>query len=336
MPGIKPFYAVKCFPDKHVLQTIKKHNFGFDCASRGEIKRVINYVGDLSGSDFIFANPGKSIDDIKYAKSNNIDLYTADSVEELIKLNTYHPYSRVMIRIIGDETYSLLPFSSKFGANHTTVRNMLDYFPYHSLDFNGFSFHLGSNCTDITGWNNSLQIVDQFVSSANQLNLKTKIIDIGGGFMNTSQLIPLYESIKTKIENYTSNGIRIIAEPGRLFAAPIVDIYVKITCVRTKIIDNKIIYNITVNDSTYANFNAIFWDDQTFVPIPLWHDNEQVVSNIYGQTCDSRDIICKNIMLPKPILNGWMRFTNAGAYTVSAGSHKFNGFRKSKKYYIET
>lgn len=40
MPRIKPFYAVKCNDNELVIQTLAKLGTGFDCASKGEIKKV--------------------------------------------------------------------------------------------------------------------------------------------------------------------------------------------------------------------------------------------------------------------------------------------------------
>ena len=60
---------------------------------------------------------------------------------------------------------------------------------------------------------------------------------------------------------------------------------------------------------------------------------EFYTSTIFGPTCDSIDVICRSVLLPKLNIGDWLYFTNMGAYTMAAAS-SFNGFTPSEKFYV--
>lgn len=56
-------------------------------------------------------------------------------------------------------------------------------------------------------------------------------------------------------------------------------------------------------------------------------------STIFGPTCDSIDVICRSVLLPKLHVGDYLYFTNMGAYTMAAAS-SFNGFTPSEIFYV--
>ena len=56
-------------------------------------------------------------------------------------------------------------------------------------------------------------------------------------------------------------------------------------------------------------------------------------STFFGPTCDSIDLICKDVEMPELEVGDWLYFLNMGAYTRAAGS-TFNGFALPKVFYI--
>lgn len=99
------FYAVKCFPDPTILQTLAVLGCHFDCASRGEIQLVQEQVvaalqkqpntASTSSSssqtkrqqqpEIIYANPCKAMSHIEYACQHGVKLFTFDNVAEVEK-----------------------------------------------------------------------------------------------------------------------------------------------------------------------------------------------------------------------------------------------------------
>ncbi len=95
-----------------------------------------------------------------------------------------------------------------------------------------------------------------------------------------------------------------------------------------KHIDNILTLFITINDSVYHSFQGKIFDHQVFEPKALYSsDSDELVRCvIFGQTCDSIDIIVEDIMLPYPKLNDILLFQHMGAYSLASAEGRFNGF----------
>lgn len=92
MPRVKPFYAVKCNDDIKVLKALASLGCFFDCASSGEIARILSL--NVEPNRIIFANTTKPSSHIEFAKANNINLLTFDNEDELHKITKEHPNSK--------------------------------------------------------------------------------------------------------------------------------------------------------------------------------------------------------------------------------------------------
>ncbi|KAG8728871.1 hypothetical protein FRC12_021430, partial [Ceratobasidium sp. 428] len=84
LPGVEPFYAVKCNPDPYVLRLLAALGTGFDCASHGEISQVLGLGVDPSR--IIFANPCKATSFVRHAAKAGVDMMTFDNQDELFKI----------------------------------------------------------------------------------------------------------------------------------------------------------------------------------------------------------------------------------------------------------
>jgi len=63
-------------------------------------------------------------------------------------------------------------------------------------------------------------------------------------------------------------------------------------------------------------------------------DNENIQkSSLFGPTCDSIDVVCKDIDLPELDIGDWLYFLNMGAYTLASAS-SFNGFKPPNARYL--
>lgn len=89
MPRVHPFYAVKCNDDTTILRLLAAMGANFDCASRGEIRKVLDL--GVAADKIIFANPCKPSSHIKYAAQENVSVMTFDSTIELQKVKQLYP-----------------------------------------------------------------------------------------------------------------------------------------------------------------------------------------------------------------------------------------------------
>ncbi|PNH12266.1 Ornithine decarboxylase [Tetrabaena socialis] len=106
-----------------------------------------------------------------------------------------------------------------------------------------------------------------------------------------------------------------------------------------------------LTDGLYGSFNCIVYDGQNpeyrIVRSPLLPPHEpssgpstpagerSFCSTLWGPTCDSADVIYKDVMLPALRNGDWLQWPLAGAYTV-AGACDFNGieFTHPCKVYV--
>ena len=197
------------------------------------------------------------------------------------------------------------------------------------LQLLGFSYHVGSKCSNMKAHTNTINtIIHCYLQHCYNFKLYPKIIDIGGGFEHEHQLSELNNElyyVKNALYNY---NINLIAEPGRLFSKGSLDVIVNIIAVREKYIDNIKTLYLTINDSIYHTFQGKYFDGQTYEPVALYKSSEEIIRCvIFGQTCDSLDLICENVMLPYPSIGDRLMFPNIGAYSLASANGNFNGFQ---------
>jgi ornithine decarboxylase len=342
LPIVKPYYAVKCNPNPVILDALASLGCNFDCASEAEMKMVIEITKDPSR--IIFANPCKMSSQIRYARSNDVDLMTFDCEEELYKIKLYHPYAKLVLRLAVDDSNSRCKFNKKFGCKLSQVEELLNIVKTLKLDVVGFSFHVGSGCTSANTFYDAINECKKACAIAEKIGINISIIDIGGGFPGIDKNIK-FEDIAKRINDgmtdffqseLENNSIQFIAEPGRYFAEPSHTLVLNVIGKKNVIDDDTgekiIIYYL--NDGIYGSFGCIYFDHNNPTILPFNERNDKVhKSRLFGPTCDSIDLIANEIMLPELAIGEWIYIENFGAYTIASSSN-FNGFKTNVFKYI--
>lgn len=65
---------------------------GFDCASKQEMKQVLEM--GVTPDRIIFANPCKLLSHLQYAQEYNVPTMTVDNEFEIFKIHKYYPEAR--------------------------------------------------------------------------------------------------------------------------------------------------------------------------------------------------------------------------------------------------
>tara|TARA_R110000868_G_scaffold82597_3_gene233157 strand:+ start:10883 stop:12082 length:1200 start_codon:yes stop_codon:yes gene_type:complete len=333
LPRVKPFYAVKCNPNPVITKLLNGFNIGFDCASKNEISQIISQ--GTKPEDVIFANPCKASGQIKFARSEDVDLMTFDDVHELYKIKLYHPHAKLVLRIAVDESKSMCKFNCKFGANQSEIKNILNIAKSLELNIVGVSFHVGSNCLDAKTYYTALEEVKKVFIIAGENGFAFNLVDIGGGFPGYDKegevtFEEMAEQINKGIDDFfPEEGIEFIAEPGRYFVCSSHTLVTNI--IGKKKLGDKFTYYL--NDGIYGSFNCVYFDNAKPVIMPYnERDGKQYESTVFGPTCDSIDIISESCQLPDLAIGEWVYVENFGAYTSAAAS-TFNGFQQTRCVY---
>ena len=314
-PTIRPFYAVKCNPDRHIVERLASLGAGFDCASPGEIQLVLDCGVDPS--NIIYANPVKRIPDIQFAWKNGVKVATLDSIQELEKIQRCCPDMQIILRINASDPTAKCVLSNKYGAILEDAAKICEKAGDQLI---GISFHVGSGSRDPDAY---VRAIHDAMNIVNEKNLK--ILDIGGGF--TYGELPVTEITKA-IDGI--KGVQIIAEPGRYFAEYVGTLVSPV--IGKKVFRDEVQYYIS--DSLYGSFNCILYDHAK-PEISTLHDGPKKKSRVFGATCDGMDEIISEVDLPNLEIDDWTIFERMGAYTTAASTN-FNGipFTTRIRYYI--
>lgn len=334
LPMITPYYAIKAYSDPLLIEQIADHKCGFEYASRSELDMVLEYNNPV-----LFSNPVKHTTDIIYSKQRGRHVYVVDSIEEILKIHSLDKDAIYIIRISAHDSFSEISFNTKFGACKRAFHNIIEYMYHKGIidSIKGISYHVGSRCNSMSShvytfdsiFNVYMPILHMYGTSLNMIN-------IGGGFTNVNQLYVLRKLLERYLRYCSRNHIKLIAEPGRLFCEGYLDILTKIIAIRKYVVQGKDVLYITINDSVYHTFQGKIYDQQVYMP--------QLISNkkksrdisikkeciIFGQTCDSIDVICENAYLENPCIGDMLLFENMGAYSLASSNGKFNGFESAR------
>ncbi|WKY11789.1 hypothetical protein Q1695_003394 [Nippostrongylus brasiliensis] len=347
LPMVEPFYAVKCNTDRVLVRTLAALGTGFDCASREEIDIVMDM--GVSPDRIIYANPCKTRSFITHAMERNVTMMTFDNVEELTKVARLHPDAEMILRIAVSDPTATCPLNLKFGADPVkTAPELLMQAKELGVNVIGISFHVGSGCNDPTAYREALCHARNLMDLGLGLGFNMNLVDLGGGYPGTDHH-PSFETIarviRSGIDEFfpPESGVRIIAEPGRYFAAAPFTLVCNIIHA-TEVPANRITnrpedaeqrgFMYYVNDGVYGSFNCILFDHVHPVGAPLFDEiGEEYPTTIWGPTCDSLDKIEDRKQMRMMSIGDWIFYPSMGAYTCSA-STTFNGFQRPIAVYV--
>ncbi|XP_060857004.1 ornithine decarboxylase 1-like [Metopolophium dirhodum] len=339
LPRVKPFYAVKCNDNSLVLEILAAFGTNFDCASKAEIKKVLDL--GVNPTRVIFANPAKMASHIKYAMSKGVYLTTFDNKLELYKMKSLHPSCNLVIRIRCDATEAQCPLGIKYGCDPLTeAPSLLALARDLGLSVVGVSFHVGSGCNEPAAFQRAIAASAGIFQLAQELGfMNMHLLNIGGGFpgdKNTS-LDKIANIVNDALNEWfpPNNGVTIIAEPGRYFVASAFTLATKIHSIKKRSNDESHIMYF-INDGVYGSFNSILYDHSVVVPKSLYDYSRSrpiCESSIWGPTCDGLDKVVDFVNMPLLKMDEWITFENMGAYTIPVAS-TFNGFPLPKVFAV--
>jgi ornithine decarboxylase len=330
LPGIKPHYAVKCNPEPTLLKWIKERGGGFDCASSREMYAVKEIYKEWTPKDVIFANPCKTPNDIQTGRYLGVPIVTADSCEELLKMDKMKYKPSILLRLDIDDATATSPFGEKFGLPLEKLGETA--FAAHGLGIPlvGLCFHIGSGSQSPEVYKKAVMVAKETWETLQRGGLvgDMEVLDLGGGWSPEEK--KFLEATRMVQEGLASGKgavpKRILAEPGRFFAAPCMDLYVRV--IGKKPMATGQGWRYTIDESIYGQFSCIPFDHAEPRIARLGTDvRPKSKAVVFGRTCDSLDIIAKHVAMEELEVGDWLYFPNMGAYTTATSS-EFNGFPK--------
>lgn len=319
------FYAVKANPDIQILKLLGGLGTGFEIASEGELEILAQL--NIDPDRIISSNPVKSLKFLKMAASYGVRLFAFDSAAEVEKLVRYIPDSRVYVRLSVPNEGSEWPLSKKFGVELDEALALLCYAKEKGLNPVGITFHVGSQCTNIYNWNIALDKTKNLWERAEKEGITLKMLNIGGGYpikyrKNVVSIETIEKNVSALLSEKFPEHTDIFIEPGR---AVVGDAGILVTSVIGKAQrgdENWLYLDVGVFNGLMESVGGIKY---SYLVESLSQAANKKQWTITGPSCDSFDVVDKNVTLTEPNIGNIVLILSSGAYTISYAS-EFNGF----------
>lgn len=344
LPAIQPHYAVKCNPDKKLIQALNCCGAGFDCATAAEIDLVLSLGVDPQ--NIVYSNPIKPRSHLRHSAKKNVTLMSFDNESELKKIAKESPSAGLLLRLVCEDKNAQCPMSMKFGASRKQWPALISLAKELGLSIAGVSFHVGSGCKEPNAFKLALRDAKDVFALAAEHGFDPVVLDMGGGFPGLDNdgdvsFAFIAETISAELGHFFPTSefprLKVIAEPGRFFACTTCTLVTKVMASMKIEHDNESTsFRYYLNDGLYGSFNCVLYDHAEVSP-ELLDTKEGPLSKccLFGPTCDGFDVIIKEHSFPELEEGDHIMWRDMGAYTSAAAS-KFNGFPKPRVWYYWT
>jgi ornithine decarboxylase len=327
------YYAVKANPDIEIIKFADKLGMGFEIASEGELKMLSSI--DVDPKRIISSNPVKSFKFLKMASSYGVDYFAFDSFDEVDKMARFVPKCNVYVRLSVPNEGSEWPLSKKFGVELHNAVDLLVYAREKGLNPSGITFHVGSQCTNIYNWNTALDKAKALWDMADKRGIRLQLLNIGGGYpikytKNVVDVDAIEKNVDKLIYEKFPDSVKVLIEPGRAVVGD-AGIFVSSVIGKAKRGDENWLYiDVGVFNGLMESVGGIKY---TYLVETSRQTRAKKKWTVAGPSCDSFDVIDKDVLLPEPQIGGLILILSSGAYTISYAS-EFNGFSIPKTILI--
>lgn len=341
--GSRPLYASKANSFKGIYRIMQEEGMGIDVVSPGEI-----FVAKSAGYDLgnaYFHGNCKTDSDIAFAFDNNVGVFVADNVEEVLAIEAEAArrgaVQRVMLRItpgIDPHTYEAIStgkVDSKFGSAVETGQaaeiTELTLKQKH-INLIGFHCHVGSQVFAEDVYERAVVVMMEFASDMKKrFGYELSELDLGGGFG-----VPYVDNdgrfdIDSKLSDISNTlnevcerlGIRkplFHMEPGRSIVADAgMTLY---TVGSTKRIPGYKNYVAIDGGMTDNPRFALYGSKYTCFVANRMDEKRDLEVSIVGRCCESGDIIQRDVLVPSSVQRGdIVAVCTTGAYNYAMASN---------------
>lgn len=338
-PKLRLQYAGKCNSNLEILRICREEGYELDASSVGEI--ILALLADFTPEQITFTNLYKSDNDIAFAAQLGVCAITADSYEELERMNRIGERigikMKIFIRInpeIEIGTYSTKHHN--YGIPLKQAKKAIDLaISAKYLDPIGLHFH-GSYAETPKSYFVAAEKLLKLSQYAMQNGKIIKNIDLGGGFpiAISDNVVFEPEDFGEEFSVFFERTCRklglplptLIFEPGKFIVGNAgIGLF--------KIISQKTLSGteLLVSDaSTYAFLPdvLIYKEKYDFLPATKMNKPRIKKYTLAGNTCDSIDVLAKQLSFPKIETGDLIAVMDCGAYSQVLSTN-FNTLKKA-------
>ncbi|MEI7652915.1 MAG: type III PLP-dependent enzyme [bacterium] len=338
LPRVKHHYAMKPLPHPEVVKALMEVDGYFDLATNGEVD-VVRAAG-VDPKRCIHSHPIKRPSDVLYALEFGNDTFVFENEYELAKHAAVKDRTKWLMRLSFPNPEAQCDLSSKFGVLPPEAFALLK--KAHELGYHikGLSFHVGSQMKTPAKHIEAITFAKVLVDQARAAGIDTlRVLDLGGGWPVTyieptmpieDFVAPIREALDDLFPDF-----EIFSEPGRFVAGPAV---VAISSVMGKNIRNgQMMYYL--DDGLYNSYSGILFDHGHYLIYSMKELENPAAprkhSTLAGPTCDSIDVMYRDILMPEMELGDLLVSPVMGAYAGASHATDFNFFMRPKMVVVE-
>ncbi|WP_240642090.1 type III PLP-dependent enzyme [Microbacterium sulfonylureivorans] len=330
LPFVRFHYAVKALAHDAVIGALDDAGSGFDVATADELS-LLQRRG-IDASRIIHTHPVKKPSEISEAIAAGVRTFVIDNEAELGKFADAPPDVRLLVRLAYRSPHAKSDLSSKFGVGPFEAANLVARARLTGSRIAGFSFHVGSQLDDPGRFahavGDTLALMDDL---ERRFGVSFDTLDIGGGFpvaydAPTSSLEDVAERLRPILEPHAAR-LDIIAEPGRVLVAEAMTLVTSVVGVAERD-DGRWYY---IDDGVYGSYSNVVAEDVhplVFAERELLGGTPDEASHRWatlgGPTCDSSDVVARELLLPELAVGDLLVSPTMGAYTAVTAT-RFNG-----------
>jgi len=318
------YYAIKANSHPAILEALVQEDFGLECVSHGELRRVFDTLPELSPRRVLFTPSFAPKAEYEAAFALGVTV-TLDNVEALRRWPDVFRNHAIWLRIDlghGDghhEKVNTGGKQSKFGLSASRVDEFVDAARALGITITGLHAHLGSGVETSQHWR---LMFDELAGFARRIGT-VEIIDIGGG-------LPIPYSAEDEPFDLARWGaglaevravhpaFRLAIEPGRFLVAESGVLLAQ----ATQVIEKDGIHRVGLDAGMNTLIRPALYE--------AWHDIENLSRlddtalgpfDVVGPICESSDVFGKRRQLPLATAPAdVMLIADAGAYGYSMSS----------------
>lgn len=329
LPFVRFHYAVKALSHPEVIDALADEGCDFDVASGAELA-LLNQRG-ISADRAIHTHPVKKPHEIDEAIAAGVRTFVIDSDDELAKF-AGRDGVRILVRLAYRSPAARSDLSSKFGVGPFEAAHLVERAIAQQTVVAGFSFHVGSQLDDPGRLRDAVAQTLTLMDHLEQtLPVRFDTLDIGGGFpvaedVEITPLEELADQLRPLLEPRL-NAIDVIAEPGRVLVAEAMTLVTSVVG-RSERPDGRWYH---LDDGVYGAYSNVLAEGANPLIFAVRElddadarTDERRWVTLAGPTCDSVDVIAREVLLPALEVGDMLVSPVMGAYTVVTATG-FNG-----------
>ena len=328
--NIKPLicFATKANTNLAILKILAKLGSGADVVSGGELLKAIK--AGIAPKKIVFSGVGKTEDELKLAIDKKILLINIESESEAILINKIAKKMNKEVSVgfrlnpnVDAKTHRKISTGkaeNKFGLS---IQNFKKFYKnikeLKNLKIEAISVHIGSQILSDKPYKKTLDVLEKVI---NDLKLKLKYVDLGGGFgikyEKRDKLINL-KNYSKQVQKFKKRiNCNIIFEPGRSLIGNAGVLVTKIQYIKKGYKKDFIILDAGMNDFMRP---ALYDAKHNIIPVNKINKKSTKTIEFVGPICESTCKFTKYKKYQKIYENDLVALTNTGAYGFSLSSN---------------